>query len=207
MSSEHDSQGCCSSGTTCCQSDQSQPKDSCCSSGSCCDNSGRRDFLFMTAGAMAAVGTGSVIWPFIHQMNPAADTLAMSTTEVDISTIEAGQAVTVMWRGKPVFIRRRTAEEIKDAEAVDVSTLRDKQPDADRVQKKEWLIVIGVCTHLGCVPLGQKTGDMRGDYGGWFCPCHGSQYDTSGRIRKGPAPTNLAVPKYTFLSDTLVRIG
>lgn len=161
----------------------------------------------MSAGAMAAVGTGSVVWPFISQMNPAADTLAMSTTEVDISTVEPGQAVTVMWRGKPVFIRRRTPEEIKEAEAVDVSTLRDKQPDADRVQKKEWLIVVGVCTHLGCVPLGQKTGDNRGEYGGWFCPCHGSVYDTSGRIRKGPAPKNLEVPKYAFLSDTLVRIG
>lgn len=207
MSSEHDSQGCCSSQTTCCQSDKSQPKDSCCSGDSCCDNSGRRDFLFMSAGAMAAVGTGSVVWPFIHQMNPAADTLAMSTTEVDISTVEPGQAVTVMWRGKPVFVRRRTPEEIKEAEAVDVSTLRDKQPDAARVQKKEWLIVVGVCTHLGCVPLGQKTGDTRGEYGGWFCPCHGSAYDTSGRIRKGPAPKNLEVPKYAFLSDTLVRIG
>lgn len=173
----------------------------------CCASDSRRDFLFMTAGAMAAVGAGSVAWPFVHQMNPAADTLAMSTTEVDLSPIEVGQAVTVMWRGKPVFIRRRTPKEIEEAEAVDVATLRDKQTDEQRVQKPEWLIVIGVCTHLGCVPLGQKTGDMRGDYDGWFCPCHGSAYDTSGRIRKGPAPKNLEVPKYTFLSDALVRIG
>jgi ubiquinol-cytochrome c reductase iron-sulfur subunit len=161
----------------------------------------------MTAGAMAAVGAGSVVWPFVSQMNPAADTLAMSTTEVDVSSIEPGQAVTVMWRGKPVFIRHRTEKEIAEAKEVDVTTLRDKQADSERVQKPEWLIVIGVCTHLGCVPLGQKTGDMRGDYDGWFCPCHGSAYDTSGRIRKGPAPKNLEVPSYSFLSDTLIRIG
>ncbi len=161
----------------------------------------------MTAGAMAAVGTGSVVWPFVHQMNPAADTLAMSTTEVDLSAVDVGQSVTVMWRGKPVFIRHRTEKEIQEAKDVDVASLRDKQSDADRVKTPEWLIVIGVCTHLGCVPLGQKQGDERGEYDGWFCPCHGSVYDTSGRIRKGPAPTNLEVPTYTFLSDTLVRIG
>lgn len=161
----------------------------------------------MTAGAMAAVGVGSVAWPLVDQMNPAADTLAMSTTEVDLSQLQVGQSMTVMWRGKPVFIRRRTAEEIKEAQDIDVQTLRDKQSDSDRVKKPEWLIVIGVCTHLGCVPLGQKTGDTRGEYDGWFCPCHGSVYDTSGRIRKGPAPKNLEVPQYTFLSDTLVRIG
>lgn len=161
----------------------------------------------MTAGAMAAVGAGSVAWPFIDQLNPAADTLAMSTTEVDIASVAEGQSITVMWRGKPVFIRHRTAKEIEEAKAVDVSTLRDKQDDKARVQKEQWLIVIGVCTHLGCVPLGQKTGEMRGEYDGWFCPCHGSAYDTSGRIRKGPAPKNLEVPGYTFVSDTLVRIG
>lgn len=156
---------------------------------------------------MAAVGVGSVAWPLVDQMNPAADTLAMSTTEVDLSALQVGQSMTVMWRGKPVFIRRRTPEEIQEAQDVDVQTLRDKQSDKDRVKKPEWLIVIGVCTHLGCVPLGQKTGDTRGEYDGWFCPCHGSVYDTSGRIRKGPAPKNLEVPQYTFLSDTLVRIG
>lgn len=171
------------------------------------DGATRRDFLFLTAGAMAAVGAGSVAWPFIDQMNPAKDTLAVSTTEVDISSIAVGQAVTVMWRGKPVFIRHRTPKEIEEAEAVDVATLRDKQTDEARVKKAEWLIAIGVCTHLGCIPLGQKQGEVRGDYDGWFCPCHGSHYDSSGRIRKGPAPKNLEIPTYTFASDTLVRIG
>lgn len=156
---------------------------------------------------MAAIGGASVAWPFIDQMNPAADTLAMSTTEVDITSVAEGQSITVMWRGKPVFIRHRTTQEIEEAKAVDVASLRDKQNDSDRVTKEEWLIVVGVCTHLGCVPQGQKTGEVRGDYHGWFCPCHGSAYDTSGRIRKGPAPRNLEVPTYTFLSDTLVRIG
>ena len=171
------------------------------------DEPTRRDFLFLTAGAMAAVGGGSVLWPFIDQMNPAQDTLAVSTTEIDIAPIQVGQAVTVMWRGKPVFIRHRTAEEISAAAAVDVESLRDKQADKDRVKKDEWLIAIGVCTHLGCIPLGQKAGEPKGEFGGWFCPCHGSHYDTSGRIRKGPAPKNLEVPTYSFVSDTLVRIG
>lgn len=167
----------------------------------------RRDFLFLTAGAMAAVGAGSVAWPFIDQMNPAKDTLAVSSTEVDISSIQEGQAVTVMWRGKPVFIRHRTASEIAEADKVDIASLRDKQLDSERVKKSQWLVAVGVCTHLGCIPLGQKTGEPRGEYGGWFCPCHGSHYDTSGRIRKGPAPKNLEIPTYTFVSDTLVRIG
>ena len=147
------------------------------------------------------------MWPFIDQMNPAQDTLAVSTTEVDIAPVQAGQAITVLWRGKPVFIRHRTGQEISEAEAVDVATLRDKQTDHERVQKADWLIAIGVCTHLGCIPLGQKTGEPKGDYGGWFCPCHGSHYDTSGRIRKGPAPKNLEIPTYSFVSDTLIRIG
>jgi ubiquinol-cytochrome c reductase iron-sulfur subunit len=140
-------------------------------------------------------------------MNPAQDTLALSSTEVDISPIQPGQSVTVMWRGKPVFIRHRTPEEIAAAEAVDVQSLRDKQPDSARVQKAEWLVMVGVCTHLGCIPLGQKSGESKGDFGGWFCPCHGSHYDTSGRVRKGPAPKNLEVPTYSFTSDTVVRIG
>jgi ubiquinol-cytochrome c reductase iron-sulfur subunit len=156
---------------------------------------------------MAAIGAGSVVWPFIDQMNPAADTLALSTTEVDIASVQEGQAITVMWRGKPVFIRHRTAEEIKAATEVDVTTLRHKEADDKRVQRPEWLILVGICTHLGCVPLGQRTGESRGEFGGWFCPCHGSAYDTSGRIRKGPAPKNLEVPTYTFVTDTLVRIG
>ena len=167
----------------------------------------RRNFLYIGTGAFAAVGVGSVIWPFVDQMNPDASQKAAATIEVDISKVAVGQAITVMWRGKPVFIRRRTKKEIDMARAVKVADLRDPQKDSDRVKKPEWLIVIGICTHLGCVPGGQKPGDDRGDYGGWFCPCHGSHYDTSGRIRKGPAPRNLAVPSYTFLKDNLVKIG
>lgn len=162
----------------------------------------------MTAGAMGAVAAGSVVWPFISQMSPAADTKALSTTEVDIASVAEGQAITVMWRGKPVFIRHRTAKEIAESKDVDVATLRDKQTDEQRFKTRpEFLVVIGVCTHLGCIPLGQKTGEMKGEYDGWFCPCHGSQYDTSGRIRKGPAPKNLEVPSYSFITDTLIRIG
>ncbi|MDD3019672.1 MAG: ubiquinol-cytochrome c reductase iron-sulfur subunit [Alphaproteobacteria bacterium] len=203
--SSHDHHSQCCGGGNCASGQDQTPR----TESQCCSHEGesRRDFLFMAAGAMAAVGTGSVVWPFIHQMNPAADTLALSTTEVDLSAVEVGQSVTVMWRGKPVFIRHRTEKEIQDSKDVDVASLRDKQTDADRAKIPEWLIVIGVCTHLGCVPLGQKQGDERGEYDGWFCPCHGSVYDTSGRIRKGPAPTNLEIPTYTFLSDTLVRIG
>ena len=140
-------------------------------------------------------------------MNPAEDTLAAGSTEVDISDIEEGQSITIKWRGKPVFIKKRTPEEIDAAKKVPASDLKDPQDDADRVQKDEWLILVGVCTHLGCVPLGQKVSDMKGEYDGWYCPCHGSHYDTSGRIRKGPAPKNLDVPPYTFLNDTTVKIG
>jgi ubiquinol-cytochrome c reductase iron-sulfur subunit len=140
-------------------------------------------------------------------MNPSADTLALSTTEIDISHVEVGQAITVLWRGKPVFVRHRTPENIKEAEAVNIAELRDPQTDAQRVQKPEWLVMVGVCTHLGCVPLGQKPSDPKGEFGGWFCPCHGSQYDTSGRIRKGPAPRNLEVPAYVFENDTTLLIG
>jgi ubiquinol-cytochrome c reductase iron-sulfur subunit len=167
----------------------------------------RRDFIYLATAAVGAVGVGSAVWPLIASMNPAADTLALASTEVDISAVKVGQAITVQWRGKPVFIRRRTPEEIAAAAAVKISDLRDPEADSVRVQKPEWLILIGVCTHLGCVPLGQAPTDVRGEYGGWFCPCHGSQYDTSGRIRKGPAPLNLPVPKYTFLKDTLIKIG
>jgi len=167
----------------------------------------RRDFLYLATGAVAAVGVASVAWPFIDSMNPAADTLALASIEVDLSPIQAGQSVTVTWRGKPVFIRHRTEEEIAAARAVNVAELRDPQPDDQRVIKSEWLVMVGVCTHLGCVPLGQKSTDPHGDFGGWFCPCHGSHYDTAGRIRKGPAPANLVVPEYAFLSDTTIRIG
>ena len=167
----------------------------------------RRDFIVVATYAMGAVGAGAVAWPLIDQMNPAADTLALASTEVDVSKIAEGQAITVTWRGKPVFIRHRTSDEIARANAIDSAELRDPEEDETRVQKPELLVVLGVCTHLGCVPLGQKTGEVKGEYDGWFCPCHGSHYDTSGRIRKGPAPTNLEVPPYSFLSDGLIRIG
>tara|TARA_A100001011_G_scaffold55465_1_gene54274 strand:- start:680 stop:1264 length:585 start_codon:yes stop_codon:yes gene_type:complete len=167
----------------------------------------RRDFIVIASYSMGAVGAGAAIWPIINQMNPAADTLAMASTEVNIGALEIGQALTVKWRGKPVFIRRRTEDEINDTRTVAIDTLRDPQSDEDRVQKDEWLVVMGVCTHLGCVPLGQKIGDGKGDYGGWFCPCHGSHYDASGRIRKGPAPQNLEIPPYSFISDNVLKIG
>lgn len=167
----------------------------------------RRDFLYVAAGGMGAVGVAAMAWPFIDQMNPSKDVLALSSVEVDLSSIEVGMAITVSWRGKPLFIRHRTPAEIEVAREVPMADLPDPQPDDQRVQKPEWLIMIGVCTHLGCVPLGQGTGDPHGDYGGWFCPCHGSHYDTSGRIRKGPAPANLVVPQYEFLDDSTVKVG
>ena len=167
----------------------------------------RRDFLLIASSVVGAAGAAAAVWPFIDSMNPAADTLALSTTEVDIASVKPGQSITVAWRGKPVFIRRRTADEIAAAVKDDGADLRDPETDAKRVQKPEWLVLIGVCTHLGCVPGGQKPGDDRGEFGGWKCACHGSQYDTSGRIRKGPAPKNLEVPPYAFISDTALRIG
>ncbi len=167
----------------------------------------RRDFLFLTAGAVMAYGIAATAWPLIDQMNPAADVLALASTEVDISQIEPGQRVTISWRGKPVFIDRRTPEQIQAAESANLDELPDPEPDGARVKKPEWLVVVGICTHLGCVPKGQRVGEPRGEYGGWFCPCHGSVYDTSGRIRRGPAPRNLEVPPYEFISDTVVRIG
>lgn len=169
----------------------------------------RRDFIHIAAAGSAAVGAAVAVWPFIDQMNPAADTLALATVEVDLSQIAEGEAIIVKWRGKPIFIRHRTAAEIEEARAVPLDALIDKQADGERVEagKDEWLVVIGTCTHLGCVPLGTKSGDDKGEYGGWFCPCHGSHYDTSGRIRKGPAPRNLDVPEYAFASDTVLKIG
>ena len=171
------------------------------------DSGTRRDFINLLVNTTAVFGAAAVAWPIISSLNPSQDVLALSSIEVDLAQIEVGQAITVKWRGKPVFIRRRTPEEIKSAEDVDVTTLRDPQPDSVRVQKPEWLILVGVCTHLGCVPQGQKPSEPRGQFGGWFCPCHGSEYDTSGRIRRGPAPLNLAVPTYVFETDSLVKIG
>ena len=171
------------------------------------EGSTRRNFLYIGTGAFASVGLAAVIWPFVDQMNPDASQKALASIEVDISSVVEGQAITVLWRGKPVFIRHRGQAEIDEAAKVDVSGFRDPQTDAERVKKAKWLIMVGICTHLGCVPNGQKSGDVKGDYNGWFCPCHGSHYDTSGRIRKGPAPRNLDIPDYTFLSDTLVKIG
>jgi ubiquinol-cytochrome c reductase iron-sulfur subunit len=171
------------------------------------DGETRRDFLQLVTASFAAIGVGAMAWPFISSMNPARDVLALSTTEVDLTPIAVGSAVTVMWRGKPVFVRNRTAEEIKEARAVPLSELKDPQTDQARVKKDNWLVLVGVCTHLGCVPLGQKPTDPRGDYGGWFCPCHGSHYDTAGRIRKGPAPVNLVVPDYAFNGDAKITVG
>ncbi len=162
----------------------------------------RRDFLFTASYALGAVGVGAAVWPLIDQMNPDASVKALAITEVDISKIGLGKTITVLWRGKPVFIRKRTQEEISKAQNVKLEELKDPQKDEDRVKKPEWLIMTGVCTHLGCVPLGNK-----GDFGGWFCPCHGSHYDTSGRIRKGPAPTNLEIPKYEFVDNNTIKIG
>ena len=156
---------------------------------------------------IGGVGVAVFMWPFLKSMNPAEDTLALGSTEVDLSDISIGQSITVKWRGRPVFIRRRTQEEIVEANSVDVASLRDPMEDKDRVQQDEWLVLEGVCTHLGCVPLGQKMTDTKGEYNGWFCPCHGSHYDTSGRVRKGPAPDNLPVPPYKFISDTKIIIG
>ena len=167
----------------------------------------RRDFLIITTTAVGAVGAACVAWPFIDQMNPAADTLALASIEFDVSTVAEGQSVTLTWRGKPVFVRHRTPAEIEEAREVPLDDLRDPQTDAERAEKPEYLVMVGVCTHLGCVPLGQSVSDPKGDFGGWFCPCHGSHYDTSGRIRKGPAPLNLEVPPYEFLSDTRIKIG
>lgn len=171
------------------------------------DDETKRDFLMLTVASMGAVAASSAAWPLINSMNPAKDTVAMSTVEVDVSNLQPGQSKTQMWQGKPVFIRRRTPQEIEQARDVDMSKLIDKQSDDERVKKPEYLVTVGVCTHLGCIPTGQKMSENRGDYGGWFCPCHGSHYDTSGRIRKGPAPKNLLVPPYEFVSDTVIKIG
>ncbi len=169
---------------------------------------GRRDFLLIATGTVAATGAAFAAWPLIDQMNPSADVLAMSKIEVDLDGMDIGQRITVKWNGKPVFICRRTAKEIAEAEADDHDPgLIDPATDDERVQRKEWLIVIGICTHLGCVPLGQRNPQNRGPWHGWFCPCHGSIYDTAGRVRRGPAPRNLDLPPYAFRSNGLVTIG
>ncbi len=179
----------------------------------------RRDFLYVASGGMAAVGVAAAAWPFIDQMNPSAAALALASTEIDIGTIQPGQQIVFKWRGHPLFVRRRTPEEIASAKAVDVSSLpdplanNDMKPestpasDDNRAIKPEWLVLIGVCTHLGCTPTVSTPQSPEGEYGGWLCHCHGSQYDTSGRIRKGPAPRNLEVPPYAFLSDTRIKVG
>jgi ubiquinol-cytochrome c reductase iron-sulfur subunit len=176
----------------------------------------RRDFLILATGAFAAVGVAGTLWPFIDQMNPDAAALALASTEVDISSIEAGQSIIAVWQGKPVAVRYRTEDEMKAAKEVPLGDLKDpiarnanidsSAPATDENRaapgKEQWLVMVQVCTHLGCVPLGQQ-----GDFGGWFCPCHGSQYDTAGRIRRGPAPENMAIPPYEFTNDTTLRIG
>ncbi|MDW9628187.1 ubiquinol-cytochrome c reductase iron-sulfur subunit (plasmid) [Sinorhizobium meliloti] len=177
----------------------------------------RRDFLYLSTGMAGAVGVAAAAWPFIDQMRPDASTLAAASIEVDVSSLTEGMSLTVKWRGRPVFIRNRTAEEVEAARAVAMADLKD--PEARNANladdqaatdlarsagegRENWILMIGVCTHLGCVPLGQA-----GDFGGWFCPCHGSHYDTAGRIRKGPAPENLAIPRYEFISEAVVRVG
>ena len=167
----------------------------------------RRDFLYYATAGAGAVASGAAIWPLINSMNPSADVTALSSIDVDLTDIAFGARITLMWRGKPLFIDRRTDKQIALARADDAADLIDPAKDAERAERPEWLIVIGVCTHLGCIPLGQNSGDPLGDWKGWYCPCHGSHYDTAGRIRKGPAPRNLDLPPYAFLTDTLVRIG
>lgn len=175
------------------------------------DNGGiektRRDFLFLTTGAVGTLGVLGTAGALINSMNPAADVMSLSTIDVDLAPIQPGQSITVMWRGKPLFIRRRTPEEIAAAVADDHAALPDPEADKARALNPEWLVVVGLCTHLGCVPLGQKPTDNRGEFKGWFCPCHGSHYDTAGRVRQGPAPKNLPVPPYTFLNETTIRVG
>jgi ubiquinol-cytochrome c reductase iron-sulfur subunit len=162
----------------------------------------RRDFIYTLTASLGVLGAGASVWPIVSQMNPDSSVKAMSTVEVDISKVDKGKEITVMWRGKPVFIKRRTEDEITKARNISLGELPHPETDKKRVLKDEWLVVVGICTHLGCVPINGK-----GEYGGWFCPCHGSHYDTSGRIRKGPAPTNLEVPKYKFVGNDKIIIG
>ena len=179
----------------------------------------RRDFIYVATGAVAAVGGALAAWPFIDQMNPSSAVLALASIEVDISSVQVGQQVVFKYRGHPLFVRRRTPAEIAESKAVDVSTLPDPlarnanlpdsamATDADRATKPEYLILVGVCTHLGCTPTVSTPQSPQGEFGGWLCHCHGSQYDTAGRIRKGPAPQNLAVPPYSFIGPTKIKVG
>jgi ubiquinol-cytochrome c reductase iron-sulfur subunit len=169
----------------------------------------RRDFIHVAALSFGGIGAASVVLPLVTTLSASADVMAESTTEIDIASIEPGQAIKTQWRKQPVFVRRLTPAEIAEANKVPLSDLTDPQTLAERTKegKTEWLVTLGVCTHLGCVPLGAATGEIKGDFGGYFCPCHGSHYDTAGRRRKGPAPTNLVVPDYAFTSDTLITIG
>jgi ubiquinol-cytochrome c reductase iron-sulfur subunit len=169
----------------------------------------RRDFIHLAATSFAGVGAVAIVLPLVHQMNPSADVLAEASTEIDISAIQPGQAIKTVFRKQPLFVRHLTPAEIADADKTNVDDLRDPETLEQRTKagKSQWLITMGVCTHLGCVPLGAAAGEIKGEYGGYFCPCHGSHYDTAGRIRKGPAPTNLEVPEYAFTSDTVVQVG
>jgi ubiquinol-cytochrome c reductase iron-sulfur subunit len=165
----------------------------------------RRDFLFVATGAVAAVGAAAVVWPLISQMNPDASTIAAGAPiDVDLAPIAEGQDIKVFWRGKPIYIMHRTKKQVDEARAVQIASLPDPETDQARVKEghDQWLVVIGICTHLGCIPIAHE-----GQYDGFFCPCHGSQYDSSGRIRSGPAPLNLPVPPYAFVSDSKIKIG
>lgn len=173
------------------------------------EDESKRDFIFIATGAASAVAAGALVWPLVSQMGPAADTLAAGSIEIDLSKVEVGQQMKMLWRGKPVFVRHRTPAEIAEAEAVDIAELRDPQTDDARLVPNQegkldpkYLVMVGVCTHFGCVPVGEA-----GEYDGWYCPCHGSHYDTSGRIRKGPAPTNLEVPPYVYTSNNTIKVG
>lgn len=169
----------------------------------------KRDLLQLVTGAGAAIGAAAIAWPLIDSMNPSKDVLALSSVDVDLIPVTEGQGITIVWQGKPIFVRHRTSAEIKSAQDVPLGQLIEPQTDQARVKAGhgQWIVLVGICTHLGCVPLGNKPSDPRGEWGGWFCPCHGSQYDTSGRVRHGPAPANLALPPYAFTSDTKIKVG
>ena len=173
------------------------------------EDEGKRDFIYIATGAAAAVGAASIAWPLVNQMGPAADTLAAGSIEIDLGKVEEGQQLKMLWRGKPIFVRHRTPAEIAEAESVNVADIPDPETDNERLVpdtngslRPEFLVMVGVCTHFGCVPVGEA-----GDFDGWYCPCHGSHYDTSGRIRKGPAPANMVIPPYSFVSENVIKVG